>query len=108
MKYIILIAIWISCNCYVTGQDAPANAETLSDTITVQLTPLQAQKIADLDKEVEDLKHRFNQALKEVSMRLSEHLMFIADANGIDPKGAQIWESTKDRIVFIVPKKEGE
>lgn len=77
MKYIIAIALIVLCNGYVTGQ---------TDTIKVEITALQAQKIAEINKAKSDLKKQYEDAVKQLDGQLSDHLIFIADANKIDPK----------------------
>lgn len=97
MKYIIAIALIVLCNGYVTGQ---------TDTIKVEITPLQAQKIADLNKAKADLKKQYDQAVKQLEGQLSDHLIFIADANKIDPQTIKSVQSIEPKHITFIIKKE--
>lgn len=96
MKYIIALA-FILCNGYVTGQ---------TDTIKVEITPLQAQKIADINRAKADLKKQYEYAAKQLEGELSDHLVFIADANKIDPNRIKSVQSIEPKHITFIIKKE--
>lgn len=100
MKYIILIVTFlVLCNGYVTGQ---------TDTIKVDLTALQAERIDEYNKAKEEIKRQYDQAVRQVNNQLTDHLKFIADANAIDPKTIHSYSIKDGKITFITnkPKKE--
>lgn len=99
MKYIIAIAFMVLCNGYVTGQ---------TDTIKVDLTALQSERIDEYNKAKEELKRQYDQAVRQVNNQFADHLKFIADANAIDPNTIHSYSIKDGKITFITnkPKKE--
>lgn len=77
-----------------------------TDTITVDITALQAQRITEINKAKADLKKQYDQAVKQLDSQLSDHLVFIADANQIDPRTIQNVQAIEAKSITYIVKKE--
>lgn len=99
MKYIIAIAFMILCNGYVTAQNESIDS--------IPLTELQMSKIAKLQNDKAELQKQFDQMKQEIERQISEHLGFILDANGIEPKTVMPTEVREGKL-FYQKKTEGK
>ena len=99
MKYIIAIAFMIFISAQVVAQT--------TTTDSIQLTELQMSKIAKLQNDKAELQKQFDQMKQEIERQISEHLGFILDANGIEPKSV-IPTEVREGKLFYKKKTEGK
>jgi hypothetical protein len=76
------------------------------DSIVVELTAYQKQKINQIDQQFLQLKKQYNEQVKIIQVQFAELLALISDANGIDPKKYSQPQVTPDKLIFREPKKE--
>ncbi len=99
MRYIIAIALMIFLSAQVVAQTAT--------TDSIPLTELQMSKIAKLQNDKAELQKQFDQMKQEIERQISEHLGFILDANGIEPKSV-IPTEVREGKLFYQKKTEGK
>lgn len=82
MKTLLILSVLL-IPCFISAQE-------VSEIDSVPLTDLQIQKINAISKSMESLKKQYEEAQKSLELQMSETLIFVLDANGLDPRKYEI------------------